>query len=226
MTLKESYPKIALALKSSKSLDLYLRYVLLLDNQSTFDLCCNRGFMSRIKKVSHALNMTSNSSGLKITEQGKFPGCKFWVWFSNKAITIVLAYHPCCSSGHWLIGHNGLMKGRGMVAAQHKRYFRKKGNFNKPQEIFSSQLITQLWAWHAVGKEVILFIDVNKNIYTGPLAKALQGDGLRMEEQTLCLTRKKAPHSHCIGKVAIVGTYATPGIICTNSYHFPHDAGV
>ncbi len=49
--LGESYPKIALALKSSKSLNLDLRYVLLLDNQSTFDLCCNRIFMSRIKKA-------------------------------------------------------------------------------------------------------------------------------------------------------------------------------
>jgi hypothetical protein len=75
--LEESYPKIALALKLSKSLDLDLRCVLLLDNQSTFDLCCNRGFMSRIRKASHALNMTSNGSGLKITEQGKFPGYKF-----------------------------------------------------------------------------------------------------------------------------------------------------
>jgi hypothetical protein len=40
--LKESYPKIALALKSRKSLDLDLRFVLLLDNQSMFDLFCNR----------------------------------------------------------------------------------------------------------------------------------------------------------------------------------------
>jgi hypothetical protein len=47
-----------------------------------------------------------------------------------------------------------------------------------------------------------------------------------MEEQTLCLTGKEAPHSHCTGKVAIVGTYATPGIICTNSYLFPHCTGV
>jgi hypothetical protein len=117
------------------------------------------------------------------------------------------------------------MKGRGMVAAQHERYFRKKGNFNKPQEIFSSQLIPQLRAWHAVGEEVILFIDVNKNVYTGPLAKALQGNGLWMEEQTLRLTGKEAPHSHCTGKVAIVGMYATPGIICTNSYLSPHGAG-
>ncbi len=47
-----------------------------------------------------------------------------------------------------------------------------------------------------------------------------------MEEQTLCLTWKEAPHSHFTGKVAIVGTYATPGIICTNSYLSPHGAGV
>ncbi len=44
--------------------------------------------------------------------------------------------------------------------------------------------------------------------------------------QTLCLTGKQVPHSHCTGKMAIVGTYATLGIICTNSYLSPHDAGV
>jgi hypothetical protein len=60
----------------------------------------------------------------------------------------------------------------------------------------------------------------------GPLAKALEGSGLRIEEQTLCLTGKEAPHSHCTKKVAIVGTYATPGIICMNSYLSPHGAGV
>jgi hypothetical protein len=80
-------------------------------------------------------------------------------------------------------------------------------------------------AWRAVGEEVILFIDINENIYTGPLANALQGNGLQMEEQTLCSTGKEASHSQCTGKVAIVGTYATPGIICTNSYLSPHGTG-
>jgi hypothetical protein len=88
--LKESYPKIVLALKSRKSLDLDLLYVLLLDNQSTFDLCCNSGFMSRIRKVGCALNMTINGNGLKITKQGKFLGHKFWVWFSKQAITNII----------------------------------------------------------------------------------------------------------------------------------------
>jgi hypothetical protein len=88
--LEESYPKFALALKLSKSLNLDLRCVLLLDNQSTFDLCCNRGFISRIRKASHALKMTRNGGGLKITKQGKFPGYKFWVWFSKEAITNII----------------------------------------------------------------------------------------------------------------------------------------
>jgi hypothetical protein len=155
-------------------------------------------------------------------------GCWSWIQFGTGEhwTQVVLAYQPCCLSGRQLIGHNGLMKGRGMVAAQHKHYFWKKGNFNKPREIFRSQLITQLRAWRAAGEEVILFIDVNNNIYMGPLAKALQGNGLWMEEQTLRSTGKEAPHSNCTGKVAIVGTYTTPGIICTNSYLSPHGAGV
>jgi hypothetical protein len=40
------------------------------------------------------------------------------------------------------------------------------------------------------------------------------------------LTGTEAPHCHCTGKAAIVGMYASPGIICTNSYHSPHGAGV
>jgi hypothetical protein len=80
--------------------------------------------------------------------------------------------------------------------------------------------------WRAAGEEVILFIDVNENVYMGPLSKILQGNRLQMEKQTLFLTGEEAPHSHCTGKVAIVGTYASPGRICTNSYLSPHSTGV
>jgi hypothetical protein len=34
-------------------------------------------------------------------------------------------------------------------------------------------------AWHAAGEEVILFIDVNGNIYTGPLFKLYKAMGYR-----------------------------------------------
>ncbi len=85
-----------------------------------------------------------NSSGVNQT------GLGHWSWIQVKTgehwTQIVLAYQPCCLSGCWLISHNGLMKGRGAVAAQHKCYFQKKGNFNKPWVFFSAQLFTQLRA--------------------------------------------------------------------------------
>jgi hypothetical protein len=101
-------------------------------------------------------------------------GC--WSWIQARTgehqTRIFSACQPCHLSGHRLIGQNGLIKGRGKVAAQHKHYLRKKGNFKKPWEVFSTQLITQLRAWRAAGEAIIIFIDVNKNIYTVPLAKA------------------------------------------------------
>jgi hypothetical protein len=78
-----------------------------------------------------------------------------WSWIQvgtgEHQTPTVLAYQPCRSSGCQLIGQNRLMKGRGMVAAQHEQYFRKKGNFNKPWEVFSTQMLTQLRAWQDVG---------------------------------------------------------------------------
>jgi hypothetical protein len=87
-------------------------------------------------------------------------------------------------------------------------------------------LLTQLRAWRAEGDEIILFRDVDKIVYTGPHAKALREEGQLMEELTSHSTGKEAPHSHCTGKVAIVGMYATQGIICTNSYLSTHGAEV
>ena len=88
--LEETNPKIVLALKSSKHDDLELRNVLLLDNQSTFDLCCNKKFTSQISKAKSPLLMTSNGGGLKISHKCKILGYKFQVWFSSKAITNII----------------------------------------------------------------------------------------------------------------------------------------
>jgi hypothetical protein len=71
--LEEYHPKVILALKLSKFTNLYLRNVLLLDNQSTFDLCCIKTFASKIIKAENTLSMTSNGGGLKITKKYKIP---------------------------------------------------------------------------------------------------------------------------------------------------------
>ena len=49
---------------------------------------------------------------------------------------------------------------------------------------------------------------------------------LLMEEQSLLSMGREAPHSHQSGQVAIVGTFVTPGIVCTNSYLSPHGARI
>ncbi len=61
-----------------------------MDNQSTFDLCCNKIVASKIFKAKNALLMTSNCGGLKITKKCKLPGYKYLVWFSKKAITNII----------------------------------------------------------------------------------------------------------------------------------------
>ncbi len=83
--LEATHPKIVLALKheSVQRLNkLDLQNVLLLDNQSTFDLCCNKTFTSKILKATNTLHMKSNGGGLKITKQCKIPGYKYKLWFS------------------------------------------------------------------------------------------------------------------------------------------------
>jgi hypothetical protein len=88
--LKEHHPRIVLALKHRKFTEVDLRNVLLLDNQPTFDLCCNKKFASKIIKAENALQMTSNGGGLKITEKCKIPGYKYLFWYSKKAITNII----------------------------------------------------------------------------------------------------------------------------------------
>ncbi len=48
--LEEHHPRIVLALKHRKFTELDLRNVLLLDNQSTFDLCCNKKMHPRLSR--------------------------------------------------------------------------------------------------------------------------------------------------------------------------------
>ena len=130
------------------------------------------------------------------------------------------------SNKHLLISSDGRMVQGGMVAAQHRRYFMQKGNFLNQRDIFRRQLKTQLREWRSKGNEIILFADLNKNIYTGQLLQDLQHPGLLMEEQTLKTTGRQAPYSHQSGKTPIVGTFAAPGILCTNLYLSPHGSGV
>jgi hypothetical protein len=67
-----------------------LRSVWLLDNQSTFDLCCNPDFAHKRQDAKRAMHMSSNGGGLRISKECKVPGYDFWVWFTKRAMTNIL----------------------------------------------------------------------------------------------------------------------------------------
>ena len=86
-----SHPKIAMALKSHKARDLDLRSVWLLDNQSTFDLCCNPDFAQKKRVAKRAMNMSSNGGDMRISKECKVLGYDFWVWYTQRAMTNILS---------------------------------------------------------------------------------------------------------------------------------------
>ncbi len=79
-----THPEVAMALKSHKARDLDLRSVWLLDNQSTFDLCCNPDFAHKLRNAKRAMHMSSNGGGLHISKECKVLGYDFWVWFTKR----------------------------------------------------------------------------------------------------------------------------------------------
>jgi hypothetical protein len=155
-----------------------------------------------------------------------------WSWIKvgtgNYSTWIDSAYQLCNSTTVWTstLDPSGKMKRSQTVWAQHVHYFWKKGIFHNPRKAFRRQLIMQLKHWQAKGDKKILFADLNENVYTGQLEKLLQGNDFLMCKQTLRSTGTKALFSNGCGKVAIIGTFATPRIMCTNSYLSPHKEGV
>ena len=72
-----THPEMAMALKSHKARDSDLRSVWLLDNNSTFDLCCNPDFTHKRRNAKRAMHMSSNGGGLCISKECKVLGYDF-----------------------------------------------------------------------------------------------------------------------------------------------------
>ena len=85
--IANTHLEVAMALKSHKARDLDLRSMWLLDNQSSFDLCCNPNFSHKRRATKRAMHMSSNGSGLRISKECKVLGYDLWVWFTKQAMT-------------------------------------------------------------------------------------------------------------------------------------------
>ena len=135
-----------------------------------------------------------------------------WCWIKlgggGKTTRIVTAYQPC-DPGKDTAGET--------VWDQHQRYFEARGDGRSPRTIFFEDLTAQLLLWKAGGEEIILFADLNENVYTGRFAKRLAMDDIRMEEQCLKVNEQELPPTHVNGSRPIDAVFATNGIDCANA---------
>ena len=87
----ELQKQLALQNKSESDDKLQLRNVMLLYNQSTMDLICNKEFTSKVKKSRDKLKVQSNGKTLVVNQRSEIPGYKIKTRFSNKAITNIVS---------------------------------------------------------------------------------------------------------------------------------------
>ena len=128
-----------------------------------------------------------------------------WCWMllqgkKNHHTKIITAYQPCrCNK-----------KANSAVYAQHKRFFKMKGDFRCPRLIFRQHLMEQLDKWQGNGDRIILMIDANENLQHGKLQRALMKRGIRdlVRERT----NLPGPATHFRGKSQIDGIFATKDV--------------
>ena len=97
-----------------------------------------------------------------------------WCWMTiigkHKHVTrIITAYQPCRSNPKRL----------STVYAQHRRYYRVKGDNRCPRVIFREDIMEFLQGCMSRNERIILFIDANENLHDGPLVKILRRLKLR-----------------------------------------------
>ncbi len=87
-------------------------------------------------------------------------------------------------------------------------------------------MITQLIQWKAIDNGIILLGNLNKNVYTGRIARRLAKDDLNFTEVCQRHTSRPIPPTFRTGSVPIDGIFATVGIECINIFILPHYGGV
>ena len=92
--------------------------------------------------------------------------------------------------------------------------------------ILVEDLLKEIARWRLAGFEVILALDANQNIYTGPLATALQDERYGLSCLFQAATGSDAPKSHFRGSEPITTIFGSGGLTVGDAMAYPHWYGV
>ena len=79
--------------------------------------------------------------------------------------------------------------------AQQRRYWCLQVDHTCPLKLFRQHLIAQLIVWRNDNEELILLLDSNENLASGPLSRLLQGPDLTMVDAVNLRSQTPGPHT-------------------------------
>ena len=128
---------------------------------------------------------------------------------------VITAYQPCKQpkNGHYSTTYN-----------QHRRYFRKRKVKTCPRELFRVHLLKDLTSWQQNEEKLILLMDANECLETGPLAKDLASIG--MHDAIKTRTNLKGPATFQSGSKQIDGVWMSNDLLAQSASFLPLFVGV
>ena len=98
--------------------------------------------------------------------------------------------------------------------AQQRRYWRAQGSRLCPRIRFRIDLFSQLQQWRNEGEKLILLLDANENMMSGPLSRALQHPDLQMYDAIQKRTDSPGPPTFIRGSRQIDTVLCTVNLKC------------
>ncbi|MGL6132320.1 MAG: hypothetical protein ACRCZ9_11980, partial [Fusobacteriaceae bacterium] len=88
--LSATYKSLSFKQSKGKMNDINLRKVILLDNQSTMSLFCNKRLVTDVRETEETMTLQSNGGSMNVNKVASIGSGQPPVWFSDKAITNIL----------------------------------------------------------------------------------------------------------------------------------------
>ena len=140
-----------------------------------------------------------------------------WMRFEGKRITIriVVAYQPCVTR----------KQSTSSTMAQQRRYWRMKNTRACPRVLFRRDLMQHLQMWRDDGDKLVVLLDSNENMSSGPLARLFRNSTLQLQDVICARSKQEGPATFIRGQRQIDGAWATKDVSIAAAGFLPFNFG-